>query len=666
MSSILNSTVGYLNSSIRRLFSSSKAIEKETPLPNNDNVDDTIETPTRVTPIDGNVEASTATNNIGDTVINNEDDIDNRNNDQSSDKIVQNDMNNYNIDYSANAKQMIHYNNEFGAAFEQLVRSLKHYESRKGFGATQYEKWRKTYPVYANMLDKHGFNLNCLGIFMYTQLTRAENRMWYDYLVDMNVKRTARSEWFIQLSELVIQYANNKPEFMNGSLPYEMNIESIPGTSKMASMCDLYNSIASKKTFNSNTLHTDGVKTGMTLSKSTPGHVNNKRKPDGIVIPVVKNEPLAINAKRDIALNNCLIQNPGSITCVDSESSSSDAESSTSSSDSIGSESSSQSDDINKLSGRMVAKRRDMHEKNKSARKESSDDDSQSENDDKYSLRRSKSKRSHKSSYEKDKLIISALQSLQGGSYVPAIDALKSSKQDVVDWFKHFEMVSSSARWDDETKALKLPLYLKGEAAHQWRALAKHKNDYQYVKRKLLKKLVAEDSELSAVLQFANMSQKCDESVEDFSRRLRKTVKKTNMVYKEKVLIDKFLRGVNSDVKNAIVAIPHKDLKQATKLAAKVEATRKDETETIISSISKPNDRKDLKQVKFGDYQQTSRNDGDLTKDEPNNRSPVICYYCNAPGHYRNECKDYIKYKGQSKCKLCGNSSHSGPCKKNY
>jgi hypothetical protein len=458
---------------------------------------------------------------------------------------------------------------DFANAFEQLIRSLRHYESRsKGFGIPQYEKWRNKYPSEATVLDKHGFNLSCLGIFIYTHIMRGETRMWYDFVVNMNIKRAERSEWYIQLMEAISDKESHK--FTSGSLPFESQIESMPNTSKMSSVSSGTNNqvpIDQSKlsSIKMNVLTVEAGKADSTYTKSTPDYKTVKA-----VNTSMKKEFIDYGVMTTKTRKNLSDLSSASETCVHSSTSASNSDNSSSSESS---DCSTQSEGSIKqilakpIAKNTVVKQRAMTKQIRSNRDETSDDDEPSVN-----VKKSKKKITSDNSSE-NLMLINALKSLTMSSTTPAIDMLKSHKQDVVEWFNHFELVAKSLGWDNDSKANKLPIYLKGEALHIWQSMSKKKSDYDYAKKKLLKKLVAKDADITALHEFTNMSQKCDESVRDFSRRLRKTAKKTDTVIKEKMLVSQFLRGVNNEIRLAISAqVRNKTLKQTTAIADGVES----------------------------------------------------------------------------------------------
>ena len=65
------------------------------------------------------------------------------------------------------------------------------------------------------------------------------------------------------------------------------------------------------------------------------------------------------------------------------------------------------------------------------------------------------------------------------------------SSGDVTEWFKRFDICCVANKWNDETKALKLPTLLEGEALATWLALDEEdQRTYEEAKAKMTKILL--------------------------------------------------------------------------------------------------------------------------------------------------------------------------------
>ena len=60
--------------------------------------------------------------------------------------------------------------------------------------------------------------------------------------------------------------------------------------------------------------------------------------------------------------------------------------------------------------------------------------------------------------------------------------------RDITEWFKHFDICCAANKWNDETKALKLPTLLEGEALATWLTLDEgDQKTYEEAKAKMTK-----------------------------------------------------------------------------------------------------------------------------------------------------------------------------------
>ena len=61
---------------------------------------------------------------------------------------------------------------------------------------------------------------------------------------------------------------------------------------------------------------------------------------------------------------------------------------------------------------------------------------------------------------------------------------------DVVEWFNKYDICCKANKWNDETKAIKLPTLLEGEALAVWMELSEEQqSDYKQAKEKITDKL---------------------------------------------------------------------------------------------------------------------------------------------------------------------------------
>ena len=97
-------------------------------------------------------------------------------------------------------------------------------------------------------------------------------------------------------------------------------------------------------------------------------------------------------------------------------------------------------------------------------------------------------KKKEKNTKELAKGMTAMIKSINIGGTI-TIDALKSSKQDVQEWFETYERLTESQNWSEEKKGRRLPGYLRDHAVRYWEGMDKEDQFvYKKVKKFLLKK----------------------------------------------------------------------------------------------------------------------------------------------------------------------------------
>ena len=226
-------------------------------------------------------------------------------------------------------------------------------------------------------------------------------------------------------------------------------------------------------------------------------------------------------------------------------------------------------------------------------------------------------------------------------SVMPNIEPLRTAKDDAKEWFDHFEMITSSYGWNEATKGLKLPVFLKKDAQRIFKQIpVETRQDYQQVKKIICNELMEEERTLMRS-SFLNIVQKQGESPADYGYRLKKFINKLDITFKKPDLIAQFIAGLRPELRLAVMGNNSNSLDEATRYSQKVgqviaETHRSEE----IHSVSRVFQRQP-------------------TEKEPTySNNNVVCFHCAETGHIKADCSIYKKAMSLVTCKKCNKKGH--------
>ena len=269
------------------------------------------------------------------------------------------------------------------------------------------------------------------------------------------------------------------------------------------------------------------------------------------------------------------------------------------------------------------------------------------------------------------------------------MDKLKSKRQDAKAWFEHFEKFTKAYEWSREKMATILPTMLSGPITSIWNEIPKEdRKSYSRQKDFLIKKLTRYDRE-EIKMKFYSMSQKDDESCENFAQRLRDTYLKAfnsdeREVNYSKTIIKRFLRGTKLTIQVSLSTQRWDKQSSAVSAAAKIEkclrrSERKyklDDSDREISSINYvrkcevetknpiPKPFQSSEQSKDQNIEangQSSERPNDNANFEIEKKGVGLegkeCFGCHQIGHQIRECPNRSCYK----CGKLGHLSYNCP-----
>ena len=274
-------------------------------------------------------------------------------------------------------------------------------------------------------------------------------------------------------------------------------------------------------------------------------------------------------------------------------------------------------------------------------------------------------KRSHKSKVNSPLNGLADLaQVLQlSNGVTPSINALKTCTDDVYEWFNHFDLTARSCGWTEETKGIKLPVYLKKDAKQVWKSIPEiDQYDYATVKRTLLKELITEDSKSIARTSFFQASQTSSERPEDFGYRLRKLAGRMAMRLSEEDMVDRFISGLSDDIKLAVLSTRPKTLNEAIRFSGTVarhavQGRRRGEINSVQTKPRRPSSSSDEDDADTISSVQSAKSSNHKVSFEQAGKG-LVCHYCAETGHMKSECKLKKKAMMLIICRKCNLKGH--------
>jgi hypothetical protein len=281
------------------------------------------------------------------------------------------------------------------------------------------------------------------------------------------------------------------------------------------------------------------------------------------------------------------------------------------------------------------------------------------------------------------------------------IDPLRDSSQEIISWFKKFEIQTMG--WNDSERGYKILAYLDDDALNKYSEMSENIESYSAIKEYLIKRLRDKESE-EWLKNFYNAEQRCDETVDQFCTRLHNY--QNEMESKEQEIVKTYFTsifrgGLLPEIRQALIGIEDdfNKLFKAAKDAEKIETHKKLSKSRIeaiqepIASINNKFKKLDVKESKHEQYkkkkqckicdktnhstdecfklpalrQNANRNNlarpnqrtystrpGQVsTYQRTINNDSKFCSHCDKSGHTYTECKSRT-----GKCFSCGSTQH--------
>ena len=246
-------------------------------------------------------------------------------------------------------------------------------------------------------------------------------------------------------------------------------------------------------------------------------------------------------------------------------------------------------------------------------------------------------------------------------STMPNFNIIRSKDDDLVAWFKHFELTAKAQCWNKHQMASQVPLHLGGEALDAWESLKEiDKDNYHAMKNKLLKKMRKSGSESSITKQFLSLVQAEGESVGQLASRLRRLIEGSTKLKKEteRKVAKQYVQALKPEISCLLVNSKFKDLDDVVRAAERVESQLFKQT---------PRQNFSVNQMSIDDSYDMNENpatlqtvNANLQSDSRDNeyratRQQLICFLCRQVGHRIRDCP---RQDNSKLCEFCVRQGH--------
>ena len=235
------------------------------------------------------------------------------------------------------------------------------------------------------------------------------------------------------------------------------------------------------------------------------------------------------------------------------------------------------------------------------------------------------------------------------------------------DWLPSLERASLWNAWSEEEKMIQLAGHLKGRALQEWNLLRSDQRSTFSQATEALRSRLDSASKSVAAQDFRHMTQREDESVNDFIRRLERTFRAAygrdpmSLETRETLLHGQLQDGLRLQLLRGPAVSGGRTYSELC-LAAKNEEKRlidlkkRQEYSKLHSDSTASNQRKQGKSRQSANSSGTHPPKGSTSSAEDASKSNLRCFYCDKPGHRKEDCR-------KRKRDLANNSESRGPSK---
>uniref|UniRef100_A0A158P5K5 Peptidase A2 domain-containing protein n=1 Tax=Tetranychus urticae TaxID=32264 RepID=A0A158P5K5_TETUR len=212
--------------------------------------------------------------------------------------------------------------------------------------------------------------------------------------------------------------------------------------------------------------------------------------------------------------------------------------------------------------------------------------------------------------------------------------------EEIIDWLSEFESSAEALGWDEQTRYLTLPAYLRESARDWYTYLVSYKGkpkDYKSLKTELIKDLCSADYRAYLTDKLMNKKQRPDQPASFFIYEVLALAKKVDEKLSKNVIMSVIRKGLLPELQYGVQLRDPKTIEEYIEYARSAERAANDAKRSNSNTSSNPSDSGIFHSIERS-LRQLNDNFNRMRL-ENNQRTRDFCNFCQRVGHIESECR---------------------------